>query len=220
MGAAYARRISKVAAHGSNLLAMGATWCYDEILSAAHWRWRRIRGSPTSKGRRPRAGANASTTCEGMVGSVAAGLIKLTSALVDVAGGRRAAAGQRVGMRLFAEGIERVQALTDFGQYGGAPILASTTSSSSGAGLAALVQRHQTGRRAVRDSVPAGIATALGAGVSVTPWRVSAWPARAAALPLGSRQDLFAERLTLRQLWRTAWSAARTRSPCPACPSW
>ena len=26
-------------------------------------------------------------------------------------------------MRLFAEGIERVQALTDFGHYGGAPIL-------------------------------------------------------------------------------------------------
>jgi glycerol-3-phosphate acyltransferase PlsX len=105
--------------------------------------------------------------CEGLVGSVAVGLIDgLTSALVDVA---RAAGEQRlvwrVGMRLFAEGIERVQALTDFAHYGGAPILGFDhvfIKCHARAEGGALVNAIKLAAKAVRDGVPEGIAAALG----------------------------------------------------------
>jgi glycerol-3-phosphate acyltransferase PlsX len=106
--------------------------------------------------------------CEGLVGSVAAGLIDgLTSALTDVA---RAAGEQRlvwrVGMRLLSEGIERIQALTDYAHYGGAPILGFdhvVIKCHARADAPALANAVKLAAKAVRDGVPGGIAMALGA---------------------------------------------------------
>jgi glycerol-3-phosphate acyltransferase PlsX len=175
MGAAYARRISKVAAPRVGLLAMGRDMVrYDEILSAASAALAAHPGLTyigEVEGHELVRGRVDVIVCEGMVGSVAAGLIEgLTSALVDVA---KAASEQRlvwrVGMRLFAEGIERIQALTDFGHYGGAPILGFDhvfIKCHARADGAALVNAIKLAAKAVRDGVPAGIAGALGGPAS------------------------------------------------------
>lgn len=171
MGAAYARRVSKVAAPRVGLLAMGRdTVRHDEVLAAANAALAAHPGLTyvgEVEGHELVRGRVDVIVCEGLVGSVAVGLIDgLTSALVDVA---RAAGEQRlvwrVGMRLFAEGIERVQALTDFAHYGGAPILGFDhvfIKCHARAEGAALVNAIKLAAKAVRDGVPEGIGAALG----------------------------------------------------------
>ena len=171
MGAAYARRVSKVAAPRVGLLAMGRdTVRHDEVLTAANAALAAHPGLTyvgEVEGHELVRGRVDVIVCEGLVGSVAAGLIDgMTSALVDVA---RAAGEQRlvwrVGMRLFSEGIERVQALTDFAHYGGAPILGFDhvfIKCHARAEGTALDNAIKLAAKAVRDGVPEGIAAALG----------------------------------------------------------
>jgi glycerol-3-phosphate acyltransferase PlsX len=171
MGAVYARRVSKIAAPRVGLLAMSHdTVRHDDTLAAANAALAahpgltyvgEIEGHELVRGRVD------VIVCEGLVGSVAAGLIEgLTGALIDVT---RAAGEQRLvwrmGMRLLSEGIERVQALTDFRQYGGAPILGFDRvfiKCHAGAEAPALVNAIKLAAKAVRDGVVEGIAAALG----------------------------------------------------------
>lgn len=171
MGAAYARRVSKIAAPRVGLLGMGRDAArHDEVLAAANAALAAHPGLTyvgEVEGHELVRGRVDVIVCEGLVGGVAAGLIDgLTSALVDVA---RAAGEQRlvwrVGMRLFAEGIERLQALTDFAHYGGAPILGFDhvfITCHARADGAALDNAIKLAAKAVRAGVPAGIAAALG----------------------------------------------------------
>ncbi|HWP66217.1 MAG TPA: phosphate acyltransferase PlsX [Candidatus Limnocylindria bacterium] len=171
MGAAYARRISKIAAPRIGLLAMGRDMVrHDEILASAN---AALAAHPALtyvgevEGHELVRGRVDVIVCEGMVGGVVAGLMEgFTGALVDVA---RAPGEQRlvwrVGMRLFAEGLERVQALTDFGRYGGAPILGFdhvVIKCQARADVTALGNAIKLAAKAVRDGVPAAIAAALG----------------------------------------------------------
>jgi glycerol-3-phosphate acyltransferase PlsX len=171
MGAVYARRVSKIAAPRVGLLAMSHdTVRHDDTLAAANAALAahpgltyvgEIEGHELVRGRVD------VIVCEGLVGSVAAGLIEgLTGALIDVT---RAAGEQRLvwrmGMRLLSEGIERVQALTDFRQYGGAPILGFDRvfiKCHAGAEAPALVNAIKLAAKAVRDGVVEGIAATLG----------------------------------------------------------
>jgi glycerol-3-phosphate acyltransferase PlsX len=171
MGAVYARRVSKVAAPRVGLLAMGRdTVRYDDILIAANAALAahpgltyvgEVMGDELVRGRVD------VIVCEGLAGSVAAGVIGgAAAALADVS---RAAGeprpGWRVGMRLRSEGTERVQALTDYGRYGGAPILGFdhvVLTCHHHADATALANAIKVAAKAVRDGVPAGIATALG----------------------------------------------------------
>jgi glycerol-3-phosphate acyltransferase PlsX len=171
MGAAYARRVSKIAAPRIGLLAMGRdTVRHDDLLAAANTALAAHPGLTyvgEVEGHELVRGRVDVIVCEGLVGSVAAGLIDgLTGALLDVA---RAAGEQRlvwrVGMRLFSEGIERVQALTDFAHYGGAPILGFDhvfIKCHARADGVALGNAIKLAAKAVRDGVPDGIAGALG----------------------------------------------------------
>ena len=170
MGAVYARRVSKIAAPRIGLLAMGHdTVRHDDVLAAANTALAAHPGLTyvgEVEGHELVRGRVDVIVCEGVMGSVAAGLIDgLTSALVDVA---RAAGEQRlvwrVGMRLLSEGIERVQALTDYRHYGGAPILGFERvfiTCRAGADAQALVNAIKLAAKAVRDGVADGIAAAL-----------------------------------------------------------
>jgi glycerol-3-phosphate acyltransferase PlsX len=171
MGAAYARRISKIAAPRVGLLAMGRdTVRHDETLAAANAALAahpgltyvgEVEGHELVRGRAD------VVVCEGLVGSVAAGLLDgLTHALLDVV---RASGEQRlvwrVGMRLLSEGIERVQALTDVARFGGAPILGFdhvVITCPARAEGPALENAIKLAAKAVRDDVPGAIAAALG----------------------------------------------------------
>jgi glycerol-3-phosphate acyltransferase PlsX len=170
MGATYARRVSKIAAPRIGLLAMGRdTVRHDEVLAAAGASLAahpaltyvgEVEGHELVRGRAD------VVVCEGLVGSVASGLIEgLAGALTEVA---RASGEQRlvwrVGMRLLSEGIERVQALTDYRHYGGAPILGFERvfiTCRAGADAVALANAIKLAAKAVRDGVPDGIAAAL-----------------------------------------------------------
>jgi glycerol-3-phosphate acyltransferase PlsX len=170
MGAAYARRVSKIAAPRVGLLGVGRDAArHDEVLAAANAALAAHPGLTyvgEVEGHELVRGRVDVVVCEGLVGSVAAGLIDgLTSALLDVA---RAASEQRlvwrVGMRLFAEGLERVAALTDFARYGGAPILGFdhvVITCHARADGVALDNAIKLAAKTVRAGVPAGIAAAL-----------------------------------------------------------
>jgi glycerol-3-phosphate acyltransferase PlsX len=104
--------------------------------------------------------------CEGLLGNVALKLLEgVAEVLTDVT---RAAADSRLawrlGLRLLSSGVERLQALTDYRQYGGAPILGFQQlflkchgRSSAGA----IANAVKVAAKAVRDRVPAEIADAV-----------------------------------------------------------
>ncbi len=173
MASAYARRVSKVAEPRVGLLNMGL----DEtaggpVLAEAHRRLRqhpRVHFVGNVTGDELVRGKADVVVCEGLLGAVAASLVGGMSETVgDLA---RAAAEQRlvwrVGLRLLSQGVERVQALTDFARYGGAPILGFER-------IALVCHVHADARtisnaikvaaKAVRDRVPDEMRDALGRG--------------------------------------------------------
>jgi glycerol-3-phosphate acyltransferase PlsX len=105
--------------------------------------------------------------CEGLIGNVALKLLEGVSETVsDLA---RAAAEQRLlwrlGLRLLSQGIERVQALTDYTQYGGSPILGFERLFIKCHGRSkarAVANAVKVAAKAVRDRVPQEIRDALG----------------------------------------------------------
>jgi phosphate acyltransferase len=171
MGSAYARRISKVPSPRVGLLNMGREETKGgDVLVETH---RRLRQLPVLnfvgnvEGHELVRGRADVIVCEGMLGNVALKLFEgVSEVLTDVA---RAAAERRlmwrVGLRLLSQGIEKVQALTDYSQYGGSPILGFQQLFIKCHGRSqsrAVANAVKVAAKAVRDRVPAEIADALG----------------------------------------------------------
>ncbi len=170
MGSAYARRISKVPSPRVGLLNMGREDTKGgEALVETNRRLRQlpvlnfvgnVEGHDLVRGRAD------VIVCEGMLGNVALKLFEgVSEVLTDVA---RAAAERRlmwrVGLRLLSQGIEKVQALTDYSQYGGSPILGFEHLFIKCHGRSqarAIANGVKVAAKAVRDRVPAEIADAL-----------------------------------------------------------
>ena len=129
MGAAYARRVSKVAAPRVGLLNMGADPVSGgEVLVAAHARLREIRGISfvgNVEGDELLRGKADVIVSEGLLGSVVLRLLEGVNQLVtDVASDASYESLRwRVGLSMLAPGIRRLQDLTDDSRYGGSPIL-------------------------------------------------------------------------------------------------
>jgi len=171
MGSAYARRISKVPEPRVGLLNMGSEEGKGgAVLVEAHRRLAQqttinfvgnVEGSDLVRGRAD------VIVCEGLLGNVALKLVEgVSETLGDLA---RAAAEQRlvwrVGLRLLSQGIERVQALTDYAQYGGSPILGFDRlfiKCHGRSSAQATANAVKVAAKAVRDRVPAEIRDALG----------------------------------------------------------
>ena len=171
MGSAYARRISKVREPRVGLLNMGAEPSKGgPVLVEAHRRLREqgslnfvgnVEGHDLVRGKAD------VIVCEGLLGNVALKLLEgISGALDDLA---RAAAEQRlvwrVGLRLLSQGIDRVQALTDYTQYGGSPILGFDRLFIKCHGRSnahAIANAVKVAAKAVRDRVPDEIRDALG----------------------------------------------------------
>jgi glycerol-3-phosphate acyltransferase PlsX len=171
MGSAYARRISKVAEPRVGLLNMGAEETKGgQVLVEAH---RRLRQQTTVnfvgnvEGHDLVRGKADVIVCEGLLGNIALKLLEgISSTFDDLA---RAAAEQRlvwrVGLRLLSQGIERVQALTDYTQYGGSPILGFDRLFIKCHGRSnahAIANAVKVAAKAVRDRVPTEIRDVLG----------------------------------------------------------
>jgi glycerol-3-phosphate acyltransferase PlsX len=171
MGAAYARRISKVSEPRVGLLNMGAE--ASKGGSALVDANRRLREQPginfvgNVEGHDLVRGKADVIVCEGLLGNVALKLLEgMSDTLDDLA---RAAAEQRlvwrVGLRLLSHGIERVQALTDYTQYGGSPILGFDRlfiKCHGRSNARAIANAIKVAAKAVRDRVPEEIRDALG----------------------------------------------------------
>src|SRR5947207_3779278 len=170
MGSAYARRISKVPEPRVGLLNMGAEEGKGgAVLVEAHRRLRQqtsIHFVGNVEGHDLVRGKADVIICEGLLGNVALKLLEgISTTLDDLA---RAAAEQRLvwrmGLRLLSQGIDRVQALTDYTQYGGSPILGFDRLFIKCHGRSnpnAIANAVKVAAKAVRDRVPDEIRDAL-----------------------------------------------------------
>jgi glycerol-3-phosphate acyltransferase PlsX len=172
MGAAYARRVSKVASPRVGLLNMGGEPMKGgETLAEAY---RRLQALPAVnfignvEGHELVRGRADVIVCEGLLGNVALKLIEGVSEvfhdLANLAAERRLA--WRVGLRLLSRGIERLRELTDYTQYGGSPILGfeHLFIKCHGRSTAhATANAVKVAAKAVRDRVPAEVADAVAA---------------------------------------------------------
>lgn len=172
MGSAYARRISKVPTPRVGLLNMGTEEGKGgEVLVEAHRRLRalpslafvgNLEGSDLVRGRAD------VIVCEGLLGNVA---LKLLEGISEVLYGLTSAAADRrlvwrLGLQLLARPIEQLRALTDYTQYGGAPILGFEHLFLKCHGRSearAVSNAVKVAAKAVRDRVPAEIADAVAA---------------------------------------------------------
>ena len=170
MGSAYARRISKIPEPRVGLLNMGSEEGKGgAVLVEAHQRLRAqatINFVGNVEGNDLVHGTADVIVCEGLIGNV---VLKLLEGVSETVGElARAAAEQRfvwrMGLRLLSNGIERVQALTDYTQYGGSPIvgLERLLIKCHGRSTApAIANAVKVAAKAVRDRVPAEIRHAL-----------------------------------------------------------
>jgi glycerol-3-phosphate acyltransferase PlsX len=172
MGHAYARRISKVANPRVGLLNMGSEPTKGgEILVEAR---RRLHELPqlnfvgNVEGNELVGGRADVIVCEGLLGNVALKIIEGVSEifhdLASHAGEHKLA--WRLGLRLLSQEIERLRELTDYTQYGGAPILGFERlflKCHGRSNARAIANAVKVGAKAVRDRVPAEIADALSA---------------------------------------------------------
>ena len=170
MGSAYARRISKLPSPRVALLNMGVEASKGgETLVAAHRRLRRmpalnfvgnVEGNDLARG-----GADV-IVCEGLLGNV---VLKLVEGIAEVFTDVASAAARRrltwrIGLALLARGIERLRELTDYTQYGGAPILGFENlfiKCHGRSNARAVANAVKVAAKAVRDRVPAEIAEAV-----------------------------------------------------------
>ena len=170
MGSAYARRISKVASPAVGLLNMGSEEIKGgDTLVAAHRRLRQlpainfvgnIEGDALARGRAD------VIVCEGLLGNVT---LKLIEGISDVFGEITSlAAGRglawRVALALLSRGIAGVRELTDYTQYGGAPILGFDRlfiKCHGRSNARAIANAVKVAAKAVRDRVPAEVADAV-----------------------------------------------------------
>src|SRR5262245_17128624 len=172
MGSAYARRISKVTSPRVGLLNMGSEpGKGGDVLVEAH---RRLQALPSInfvgnvEGNDLVRGRADVIVCEGLLGNVTLKLVEGISEvfydLANVAAERRLA--WRLGLRLLWQGIERLRELTDYGQYGGSPILGfeHLFIKCHGRSTAhAMANAVKVAAKAVRDRDPAEVADAVAA---------------------------------------------------------
>ena len=171
MGSAYARRISKVPNPRVGLLNMGREdGKGGATLVEAN---QRLRAQPmidfvgNVEGNDLVRGMADVIVCEGYVGNVVLKLLEGVSEVLDdvVQAAAERKLVWRVGLRLLSQGIERVQALTDFSRYGGSPILGFDRLFIKCHGRSrarAVGNAVKVAAKAVRDRVPAEIADAVG----------------------------------------------------------
>jgi glycerol-3-phosphate acyltransferase PlsX len=171
MGSAYARRISKVREPRVGLLNMGGEPAKGgPALVEAHRRLREqtaLNFVGNVEGHELVRGKADVIVCEGLLGNVALKLLEgISGTLEELA---RAAAEQRLvwrmGLRLLSQGIDRVQALTDYTQYGGSPILGFDRlfiKCHGRSNAQAIANAVKVAAKAVRDRVPDEIRDALG----------------------------------------------------------
>ena len=129
MGSAYAHRVSKVARPRVGLLNMGTEpFKGGDVLAEAHERLAampainfigNVEGNDVAKGRAD------VIVCEGLLGSV---VLKFIEGIADVVNDVASNAVKqrlvwRLGMRFLSRGLREVSHLTDYAQYGGAPLL-------------------------------------------------------------------------------------------------
>jgi glycerol-3-phosphate acyltransferase PlsX len=170
MGAAYARRISKVPTPRVGLLNMGHEPTKgNDVLVEAHRRLERVPGlafAGNVEGHDLLGGKADVIVCEGMVGSVVESLISgVAEVLAEAtrgAGERRL--GWRLGLGLLSQGTDRLRELADAARYGGAPILGFDrllVMCDGRPNAAAVANAIKVAAKAVRDRVPAEIADAV-----------------------------------------------------------
>ena len=172
MGSAYARRISKVPSPRVALLNMGVEGTKGgETLVAAYQRLRRmpalnfvgnVEGNDLARGRAD------VIVCEGLLGNVVLKLVEgIAEVFTDVASAAaRRRVSWRIGLALLSRGIERLRQLTDYTQYGGAPILGFENlfiKCHGRSNARAVTNAVKVTAKAVRDRVPAEIAEAVAA---------------------------------------------------------
>jgi glycerol-3-phosphate acyltransferase PlsX len=170
MGHAYARRISKVANPRVGLLNMGTepTKGGETLVETR----RRLHNLPqlnfvgNVEGNDLVGGRADVIVCEGLLGNVC---LKLIEGVSEVFHDLASHAGEhklawRLGLRLLSQGVERLRELTDYTQYGGAPILGFEQlflKCHGRSNARAVSNAVKVAAKAVRDRVPAEIADAL-----------------------------------------------------------
>ena len=143
---------------------------------------------------------------------------------------RRPSSGSswRLGLRLLSQGIERVRALTDYTQYGGAPILGFERlfiKCHGRSNARAIANAVKVAAKAVRDRVPAEIADALGRhamsriGFRRRTRRARPGCRRSSVAGTSTRRTCAASSTRSASSCAPPSSAARTRSTCRASPS-
>jgi glycerol-3-phosphate acyltransferase PlsX len=170
MGSAYARQISKVASPRVALLNMGSEpFKGGDVLAEAHERLKatagvnfvgNIEGNDIAKGRAD------VIVCEGLLGNV---VLKFIEGIADVVNDVASNAVKerllwRLGMRLLSRGLREVSHLTDYAQYGGAPLLGFEqilVKAHERARARAIANAVKVAAKAVRDGVAAEIATGI-----------------------------------------------------------
>ena len=170
MGSAYAHRVSKVARPRVGLLNMGTeAFKGGDVLAEAHERLAampainfigNVEGNDVAKGRAD------VIVCEGLLGSV---VLKFIEGIADVVNDVASNAVKqrlvwRLGMRFLSRGLREVSHLTDYAQYGGAPLLGFEQ---------LLVKAHERSRapaianavKLAAKTVRDGVATEIAAGI-------------------------------------------------------
>ena len=170
MGAAYAKRISKVPGPRVGLLNMGTEpHKGGDVLAAAHERLTRIpavnfvgnlEGNDLTKGK-----ADVIVT-EGLLGNV---VLKLLEGISDLAVELASQAYHeklryRLGLAMLSTGLRQIRDLTDYEAYGGSPILGFENLFIKAHGRStarAVANAVKVAAKAVRDAVPREIAEIL-----------------------------------------------------------
>ena len=170
MGAAYARRISKVGRPRVALLNMGPQEDIgDDVLVAAHRQLRRldavnfvgnVEGNELARGRAD------VIVCEGLLGNVVLKLLEGMAELVDDLAGvaKRENWRWKLGLMMLASGFGKTRDLTDYAAYGGAPILGFRhllIKSHGRSNALAIHNAVKVAAKAVRDDVTGEIAAAI-----------------------------------------------------------
>lgn len=170
MGHAYASRISKVPAPAIGLLNMGEEETKgDEVLTAAY---RMMKDDPrlnfigNVEGNDIPRGVADVIVCEGFVGNV---VLKMAEGFSEVASNIGEYAFKRkflwkIGMILLASGLKQLKQVTDYREYGGAPVLGFSRiviKAHGRSGARAIANAIKVAAKASRDGVPEEIRTSI-----------------------------------------------------------
>jgi glycerol-3-phosphate acyltransferase PlsX len=171
MGHAYASRISKVDRPTIGLLNMGEEETKgDEVLVAAHQlmkRDTRLNFIGNVEGNQLPIGVADVIVCEGLLGNV---VLKMAEGVFDAARSIGEYAFKtklrwKLGLGLLSSGLRQIKALTDYGEYGGAPLLGLekiVIKAHGRSGHGTLVNAAKVAAKAVRGGVADEIRRSVG----------------------------------------------------------